>query len=255
MSLDINSACGALQKLQEEIDSPPGTEPLRTAALALHFIWGSGHLYNFEDYLACFNQGTPPTSTFDTREQAEASLQQPMDPRHAHSIAIAGTRYSIGYSLERGVRFLVRVPDNAEATADWQTTPPLLREALVALHQTRARVRTPEDKESVDTTLLALHFILESGQSPIFENFLGSLDSKALPLPICSFGSPQEADIWLSAHPRPPHGARVEIAGQRYSVGYSRASGLRALVRLPSLAEMDLTVPGGTGMDVDSEVK
>jgi hypothetical protein len=68
MSLDINAACGALQRLQEEIGAPPGSEPLKTAALALHFIWGSGHLYNFEDYLACFNQGDSPTSSspFDT---------------------------------------------------------------------------------------------------------------------------------------------------------------------------------------------
>jgi hypothetical protein len=246
MSLDINAACGALQRLQEEFGSPPGTVPLKTAALALHFIWGSGHLYNFEDYLACFNQGDSPTSSssFDTRGQAEASLQQPMDPRHAHSVAIAGTRYSVGYSLERGARFLVRVPASAELmTTTVQTTIPPMSEALAALRQARARVHAPKDKESVDTALLALHFVLESGQSPLFENFLGSLDSKTLPLPLRSFGTRQEADLWLSSHPRPPHGARVEIAGQRYSVGYSRDSGLRVLVRLPSLEEMDLTEP------------
>jgi len=243
MSLDINAACGALQRLQEELDSPPGTEPLKTAALALHFIWGSGHLYNFEDYLACFNQvdAPPSSSSFDTRVQAEASLQQPRDPRVAHSVTIAGTRYSVGYSLERGTRFLVRVPDSAELGTTLQTTTPLMSEALAALRKARAHVHAPEDKEAVDTALLALQFLLESGQSPIFKNFLGSLDSRALPLPLCSFGTRQEADLWLSSHPRPPHGARVEIAGQRYSVGYSRDSGLRVLVRLPSLEEMDFT--------------
>jgi hypothetical protein len=244
MSLDIDTACGALQRLQEEIGAPPGAEPLKTAALALHFIWGSGHLYNFEDYLACFNQGDSPTSSssFDTREQAEAWLHQPMDPRHAHSVAIAGTRYSVGYSLERGVRLLVRVPESVELTTPLQTTTPL-SEALAALRQARARVHSPEDMESVDSTLLAIHFILETGQSLSFENFLRRLDSEALPLPLCTFGTRQEADTWLSAHPRPPHGARVEIAGQRYSVGYSRDNGLRVLVRVPSLEELDLTEP------------
>jgi hypothetical protein len=243
MSLDINTACGVLQRLQEKLSSPPSLEPLETAALALHFIWGSGHLYNFEDYLACFNQGESSTSSssFDTRVQAEASLHQPREPRVAHSVAIAGTRYSVGYSLERGSRFLIRIPEIAELTATPQTTTSVISKTLAALLQARAYVHVPEEKEAIDTALLALHFILESVQSPVFESFLGRLDSKALPLPLCSFGTRQEADLWLSSHPRPPHGARVEIEGQRYSVGYSRDSELRVLVRLPSLEEMNLT--------------
>lgn len=239
MSLDIDAACGTLQRLQEELGTPPGTELLKTAALALHFIRGSGNLYNFEDYLDCFGQASS-SSSFDTREQAEASLQQPMDPRATHSVAIAGTRYSVGYSVEHGTRFLVRIPKNAELTTTLQPTAPLMSEALAALRQARAHVHSAEEKETVDTALLALHFILESGQSLTFESFLRRLDSRTLPLPLRSFGTRQEADLWLSAHPRPPHGARVEIAGQRYSVGYSRDSGLRVLVRLPSLEEMDL---------------
>ncbi|WP_375773513.1 hypothetical protein NR798_22455 [Archangium gephyra] len=243
MRLDIEAACGVLQKLQEEIGSPPGTEPLRTAALALHFIWGNGHLHNFEDYLACFNQGDSPPSpfSFETREQAEASLQQAMDPRHAHSVAIAGTRYAVAYSPERGVRFLVRIPESAGLTTTTQPLTPLMREALAALRQARAHVRTPEDKESVDIALLAIHYILESGQSPLFEDFLGNFDSNTPRSPLCTFGTREEADTWLNAHPRPPHSASVEIAGQRYSVGYARDSGLRVLVRRPPLEELGLT--------------
>jgi hypothetical protein len=243
MSLDIEAACSALQKLQEEMGPPPGTEPLRTAAIALHFIWGNGHLHNFEDYLACFNQGDSPLSpsSFGTREQAEDSLQQPMDPRHAHSLSIAGSRYSVAYSPERGVRFLVRIPESAGLTTTTQPLTPLMSEAIAALRQARAHVRTSEDKEPVDTALLAIHYILESGQSPLFENFLGNFDSNIPCPPLCSFGTREEADTWLNAHPRPPHGARVEIAGQRYSVGYARDSGLRVLVRGPTLEELGLT--------------
>lgn len=240
MSFDIDAVCGVLQRLQAAIGSPPGSEPLRIAALALHFIWGSGHQLNFEDYLACFHQSDSLASSFDTRAQAEASLQQPMDPRHAHGVTIAGTRYSVGYSLERGARFLVRVPESVELATTGQTPIPLMSESLTALRQARVQAHSPEDKKSVDTAVLALHFLLESGQSPSFENFLGKADSKTLPHSLCSFGTRQEADAWLSAHPRPPHGAQVEISGERYSVGYSRDSKLRVLVRLPSLEEMDL---------------
>jgi hypothetical protein len=82
--------------------------------------------------------------------------------------------------------------------------------------------------------LLSIHFILESAQSPLFEDFLGNFDSESPCPPLCSFGTRHEADTWLNAHPRPPHGARVAIAGQRYSVGYSRDSELRVLVRGPT---------------------
>ncbi|PTL80815.1 hypothetical protein DAT35_26095 [Vitiosangium sp. GDMCC 1.1324] len=163
MHLDIDVACVVLQRLQEEMGFSPGQEPLRTASLALHFIWGSGHLHNLEDYLACFNPDASPASfpSFGTREQAEAWLQQPMDPRHEHGAAIAGTRYSVGYSPERGVRFLLRVPENIEAIATRQTTIPLVDEALAALDQARAHVRSREDMESIHFALLALHFILD----------------------------------------------------------------------------------------------
>ena len=243
MSLDIEAACSALQKLQEEMGAPPGREPLRTAALALHFIWGNGHLHNFEDYLTCFKQGDSPLSpsSFGTREQAEASLQQPMEPRRAHCVTIAGARYSVGYSPERGVRFLVRIPESAGLTTTTQPLTPLMSEAIAALRQARAHIRTPADKEPVDTALLAIHYILESGQSPLFENFLGNFDSNIPCPPLCTFGTREEADTWLNAHPRPPHSASVEIAGQRYSVGYARDSGLRVLVRRPTLEELGLT--------------
>jgi hypothetical protein len=237
MRLDIERTCELLQKLQAKLGAPPDTDPLRAVAISLHFLWGNGHLHNFEDYLACFNRDASCTASasFDTRDQAEAWLQQPMDPRQARSMAIAGIRYCVGYSLERGVRFLVRTPENTELATARQTTSPLVNESLAALSEARAHIRSPEDMESVNTALLALHFILESGQLLGFESFLDRFDSTAPPLPLCSFSTRQEADTWLSAHPRPPHGAQVEIAGQRYSIGYSRDSGLRVLVRAPAL--------------------
>ncbi|QRO02002.1 hypothetical protein JRI60_24795 [Archangium violaceum] len=241
MRLDIEEAINVLQKLQKNMGSSSGTEPIRTAAIALHFIWGSGHLHNFEDCLACLGEDAPTTASpaFDTREQAEEWLQQPMEPHHAHRVAIAGRLYSVGYSLEHGVRFLIRVPDKTELDTPRQTSSPLLNEAIDALHRARRYVHAPTDMEFIDSALLALHFILENGQLLDFERFVGNFDSKASFSPLCSFATREQADTWLSAHPRPPHGAQVGIAGQRYSVGYSRDSGLRVLVRQPSLEELD----------------
>jgi hypothetical protein len=240
MRLDMEEVSNVLQRLQKDMGALPGTEPLRTAAIALHFIWGSGHLLNFEDYLACLNENASTISypSFDTPEQAEAWLQQPMDPRHAHKVAVAGRLYSVGYSLDRGVRFLVRVPDRTELDTVKQVLNPILNEAIHALHRARQYVRAPKDMESIDSTLLALHFIWESSQLLDFERFLGNFDSEASFAPLCAFETREDADTWLKAHPRPPHGAQVGIAGQRYSVGYSRDSRLRVLVRVPPLEEL-----------------
>ncbi|OJT17696.1 hypothetical protein BO221_44890 [Archangium sp. Cb G35] len=92
--------------------------------------------------------------------------------------------------------------------------------------------------------LLAIHFILESNQSSHFESFLENFDSDIPRPPLCAFSSRKEADTWLNAHPRPPHGAGVHIAGEHYSVGYARDSGLRVLVRRPTLEELGLTEEG-----------
>ncbi|MFE8599171.1 hypothetical protein [Archangium violaceum] len=92
--------------------------------------------------------------------------------------------------------------------------------------------------------LLAIHFILESNQSSHFESFLESFDSDIPRPPLCAFISRKEADTWLNAHPRPPHGAGVDIAGQHYSVGYARDGELRVLVRRPTLEELGLTEEG-----------
>ncbi|PTL80811.1 hypothetical protein [Vitiosangium sp. GDMCC 1.1324] len=109
--------------------------------------------------------------------------------------------------------------------------------------QTAARKEPKKERTPrVDwAELLRKTFDFESGQLHSFERFLGNVDSEEPTLPLCSFGTRQEADTWLSAHPRPPHGARVEIAGQSYSVGYSRDSGLRVLVRRPPLEELKRT--------------
>ncbi|KFA88714.1 hypothetical protein Q664_39645 [Archangium violaceum Cb vi76] len=115
-----------------------------------------------------------------------------------------------------------------------------MSEAFAVLRQARAHAHAPEDKESVDIALLAIHFILESNQSSHFKSFLENFDSDTPRPPLCTFSSRKEADTWLNAHPRPPHGAGVDIAGQHYSVGYARDSELRVLVRRPTLEELGL---------------
>ena len=213
------------------------------AAIALHFIVGSGHLHNFEDSLACFELDVLPASvpSFATREPAQDWLKQTPASVSIPGVTVAGSRYSVGYSLDEGVRFLIRVPSREELSAEWPDADALLASSVSSLLRAGARVTSAEERESIQVILLALRFIRESGQSSDLERFVGVFDTRETFLPLRVFASRAEAEVWLNGHPRPPHGARIQIADQRFSVGYERGSHLRVLVRGPSLKEVGLS--------------
>lgn len=111
----------------------------------------------------------------------------------------------------------------------------LIDRTLRLLHEIEQRPLSPEESEALKTAKIALHFIVERGERHGLEDYLKGFDSNAPPSPLHSFSTREEADSWLSNHAAPPHGAIVSIAGTRYSVGFNRKSGLRVLVRIPSL--------------------
>lgn len=51
---------------------------------------------------------------------------------------------------------------------------------------------------------------------PSMEYYLADLRQKEAPIPVASFGTLEEADAWLKAHPSPPERAWVHIAGEPY---------------------------------------
>jgi hypothetical protein len=114
----------------------------------------------------------------------------------------------------------------------------LFDKTLVFLHKVEQRGHSPEELEALRTAKIALHFIQSIGESYGFEDYLQNFNSEAPPAPLLSFATREEADLWLKSHPAPPHGAVVQIAEARYSVGFERKSGLRVLVRIPSAEEL-----------------
>jgi hypothetical protein len=106
------------------------------------------------------------------------------------------------------------------------------------LYQLRAGAGTPEEQEALDVAADGLSFILSLGKLHAFEDYRERLGSNAAPVPLCSFDTRESADAWLMAHPEPPHGAYVSVAGTLYTVAYSRQVGHRALLRIPTQAEL-----------------
>lgn len=248
MHLDIDKVSEVFQRLDESLGSNSDSRGMGEAALAIHFVWGNGHIHNFEDLLTCFNQCDLPGQLvyFDTQEQAQAWLKQSQDNQQAHCISIMGKRYSPVYSLDQGNIDLLRVPTRDELISLRQDTGLITDEIAAALYRTTSRITAPEDMDSILTALLALHFILETNQLAEFKHFVSivDLDSRDVKIPpLRSFGTRQEADAWLKAHPRPPSGARVDISGQKFLVSYNRESGRRVLFRPPTLEELGITGP------------
>lgn len=246
MRLDIDKVSANLERIDEALGSNPDSKKMRGAAFAIHFLWGNGHIHNFEDLLACFHQGVPlgEATSFDTREQAHAWLKRAQDHQQEHCLSIAGKPYTPSYSLDQGDIAFIRVPTRHELTSTVHHTGLITDEIAAALQRVAARTTVPEEMDAILTALLALHFILETSQVSGFEHYLSIADLDARVVkepPLRSFDTRPEAEAWLKAHPRPPAGARVDISGRKFLVSYDRESGLRVLVRPPTLEELGLT--------------
>jgi hypothetical protein len=100
---------------------------------------------------------------------------------------------------------------------------------------------SPALAEALMPALNASYFLLD-GHGQNFEDYLAAFAGTDLPS-LGSFSSREEFDSWLKTHFEPPPRGGMRIAGERYTLGYSRASGQPLLLRLPSVE--DLRRPGG----------
>jgi hypothetical protein len=95
--------------------------------------------------------------------------------------------------------------------------------------------QSPEDKEKLRMAVDALRFIASTGQSRDFQDYRKSLDVSAPPLVIASFNTREDAEAWLTDHPRPPDQAYVLVAGEYHIVMYFPERNHRRLIRHPAL--------------------
>lgn len=231
--LDVEKHFAVLERIKDHSEACSDLESFKRATLALSFVWMDGRVHNFEDHLTCFshNRALNASAVFETQKEAQDWLRQPLDDRQTTCVAVTGQHYSVHYSLEHGDKTLIRVPTQAELIAPHWSTGSGMDETVAALHRARQRVTESEDLEIIQVALLALHYIVESGQARDFERYLEDFDTPASHPPLRSFETRAEAEAWVKAHPRPPSGGRVEIGGQRFMVGYDREVNLRVLVR------------------------
>jgi hypothetical protein len=102
---------GFLGRNLKDIHSPEEQELFRVARAALSFISETGAVYPFEDYLR-LRRDAPPyaVASFETRENAEAWLQQHAEPPHGAFVLIADDYYIVMYIRELNDRRLFPHP-------------------------------------------------------------------------------------------------------------------------------------------------
>ncbi len=110
-----------------------------------------------------------------------------------------------------------------------------LVEVEALLGRLRHENQSPEEKDQLRVAMDLFEFLFETGQTFDFDVYRKSLDERAPPLVIASFDTRDEAMAWLKAHPNPPDGAHVLVAGEYHRLVYFRDLGERRLPRGPVL--------------------
>ncbi|OJT19090.1 hypothetical protein BO221_36900 [Archangium sp. Cb G35] len=225
---------GPLRKAQERLSaSPEVSGALHPAVNVSHFILGSGHAHNFEDYLAGFRgSDIPPLGVFSSQEEFNTWLKTHSLPPPRGTVQMAGEHYTLCYSRVSGQPRLLRLP-SAETLmrpggAEGEDR---LWRALDNAHEVLDS--SPEDLDALRCAALALHFVHETGCTREFARFLAHFDEPRPPLH--SFATREDAEAWLRNHPSPPHGASVLVGERELTVGFWRESDQRSLVHFPKV--------------------
>ncbi|MFY2562621.1 head protein [Corallococcus terminator] len=103
------------------------------------------------------------------------------------------------------------------------------------LGRLREQSSDEDEKAKLLMAMDAVAFITDTGQSYEFEDYRQGEEEDAPPVVIESFATRSEAESWLKAHPRPPDGAHLLIAGEYHRVAYFPEQDIRRLPRDPVL--------------------
>jgi hypothetical protein len=95
---------------------------------------------------------------------------------------------------------------------------------------------SPAEKELLLVAIDAIRFVSSTGRIYEFEDYRKRLSSHEPPSVVAVFKTREEADIWLKAHPSPPHLTYVLIADAYYLILYLRDPDRRSLGPHPVLA-------------------
>ncbi|HEY0093129.1 MAG TPA: hypothetical protein VGB96_02340 [Archangium sp.] len=163
-----------LSRIRESQQSPSDQRLVHVAIAELDFIRSTGQQDDFYDYLKTFYRNPPPViARFDTRQEAEAWLNNLADPPSNAHVLVGDEYLELFYFRDRALRGFER-----------------------------------------EYTL---------------ERFIEAVTSRGIPPPAASFATRVEAEAWWANHPAPPISVFIQIDGEHYLAIHHRKIAHRTL--------------------------
>jgi hypothetical protein len=138
---DLSRTEGFFTKLRDETDSAREKELIQVILDTLKFIFSTGQDRAFDEYLEHVEAGAPPfvIASFETREEAEAWLQNHPSPPVSANVLIANNYHDVLYDRETNSRRLPRNRDLEYYLAELKReAPPIAASSFAHLAEAEA---------------------------------------------------------------------------------------------------------------------
>ena len=227
------------QKLQ-----PPGdSKAYRLLKEAGFFIWRTGQLYRFEDYLARPSADRAVDVRTSWRGENDEEVSEAWRTLSLIGDALRSEEKKKLIQVARAQLEFIVSTGQCEEFHDYLKTfyrnPP----PVIARFDTRDEAETwlrnlPEPPSSayilVGNEYLEVFYSRERGVRALrrdyaLERFIEAVTSRGLPAPAASFDTHAEAAVWWKSHPAPPLSVFVRIAGEHQLAVYHKKIDYRSL--------------------------
>lgn len=241
---ELLSASEALVADQWQKLQPPGdAKTYRLLKEAGFFIWRTGQLYRFEDYLArpSADRAVDVRTSWHGENDEEASGAWQTLSRIGDTLRSAEKKKLI--QVARAELDFIAATGQCEEFHDYLKTfyrnPP----PVIARFETRDEAETwlrnlSEPPSSayilVGNAYLEVFYSRERDVRALrrdyaLERFIEAVTSRGLPASAASFDTLAEAAVWWKGHPVPPLSVFVQIAGERHLALYHKKIDYRSL--------------------------
>jgi hypothetical protein len=241
---ELLSAAEALVADQWQKCQPPGdSKAYRLLKEAGFFLWRTGQLYRFEDYLArpSVDRAVDVRTSWRGETGEEASGAWQTLSRISDTLRSAEKKKLI--QIARAQLEFIASTGQCEEFHDYLKTfyrnPP----PVIARFDTRDEAETwlrnlPEPPSSayilVGNEYLEVFYFRERGVRALrrdyaLERFIEAVTSRGLPAPAASFDTHAEASAWWKSHPAPPLSVFVRIAGAHHLAVHHKKIDYRSL--------------------------
>lgn len=223
---------------------PPGdSKAYRLLKEAGFFIWRTGQLYRFEDYLARPSADRAVDVRTSWRGENDEEVSEAWQTLSRIGDTLRSEEKKKLIQVARAQFEFIASTGQCEEFHDYLKTfyrnPPPVLARFDTLDEAETWLRNlPEPPSSayilVGNEYLEVFYSRERDVRALrrdyaLERFIEAVTSRGLPVPAASFDSHLEAAVWWKSHPAPPLSIFVQIAGEHHLAVYHKKIDYRSL--------------------------